>query len=60
MRLELLHRLRRVIDERKAGALSTTILSPESEDRDLVFAGFVEFGELGSEFVFGDVGAVGV
>jgi hypothetical protein len=26
----------------------------------LVLVGLVKFGELGSEFVFGDVGAVGV
>jgi hypothetical protein len=26
----------------------------------LVFVGFVGFGEFGAEFVFGDIGAVGV
>ena len=60
MRLKFLHGLNRVIDQRKARTLSATILCSETEDGDLVFAGFVEFGELATEFVFGDVGAVGV
>ena len=60
MRLKLLHRLVRVVYQREPGALATTILCPEAEDGDLVFVGFVELGELVAEFVFGDVGAVGV
>jgi hypothetical protein len=35
-------------------------LGLQAEYVDLVLVGFVEFGELGSEFVFGDVGTVGV
>ena len=60
MGLEFLHRLGRIVDEREAGTLATAELRPEAEDGDLVLAGLVEFGELGAEFVFGDVGAVGV
>ena len=58
--LELLQRLVRIVDEGEAGGLAATVLCPEPENHDLVFVGFVEFGELGAEFVFGDVGAVGV
>jgi len=58
--LKLLQGLGRIIDERKTGCLSTTKLSLETEDIDLVLVGFVEFGKLGSELVLGDVGAVGV
>ena len=36
------------------------VLRAETEAGDLVFVGFVELGELLAEFVFGDVGAVGV
>ena len=39
---------------------SATVLRAETEAGDLVFVGFVELGELLAEFVFGDVGAVGV
>ena len=60
MGLELLHCLNRIIDQCEARALATTVLCPETEDGDLVFAGFVEFGELAAEFVFRDIGAVGV
>ena len=60
MRLKLLHRLRRVVDQREAGALAAAILCPEAEARDLVFGGFVEFAEFGAELVFGDIGAVRV
>jgi hypothetical protein len=60
MRLKLLHHLVRVVDQRETGALATAILCSEAEDGDRVFAGFVELGEFGPEFVFGDIGAVGV
>ena len=60
MRLKLLHRLGGIVDEREARALAAAVLRAEAEDRDLVFAGLVDFGELGAELVFGDVGAVGV
>jgi len=60
MWLKLLHHLVRVVDQREPGALATTILRPEAEDGDLVFAGFIELGEFSSEFVFRNVGAVGV
>lgn len=58
--LELLHRLRRIVDEREARALAATILCPEAEAGDLVFGGFVEFAEFLAQFVFADVGAAGV
>ena len=40
-----------IVDESEAGALATTILSSEAEDRDLAFVGLVKFGELGAELV---------
>ena len=60
MRLKLLQRFRRIIDERETRRLSTTKLSLETENVHLVLVGLVEFGEFASEFVLGDVGAVGV
>ena len=60
MRLELLERLGGIVDEREAGRLAAAVLRAEAEDRDLVFAGFVDFREFAAELVFGDVGAVGV
>lgn len=60
MRLELLHHLIRVVDQREAGALAAAILCSEAEAGNLVFRGFVEFSEFGAELVFGDVGAIGV
>lgn len=60
MGFEFLHRLGRVVDQSKAGALATTIVSPEAEDGDVFFLGLVEFAELATEFVLGDVCAVGV
>ena len=60
MRLELLHRLARVVDEREARTLAAAVLCPEAEARDLVLGGLVERGELVAEFVFGDVRAAGV
>ncbi len=60
MRLELLHHLMAIIDQREPGALAATILCPEAEAGDLVLVGFVELGEFGAEFVLGDVGTVRV
>ena len=60
MRLELLHRLVRVVDEREARALATSILCPEAKDRDLVLVGFVDICKFLAELVFGNVGAVGM
>ena len=60
MRLKLLHHLMAIIDERETGALAASVLGSEAEAGDLVFVGFVELGKLLTEFVFGDVGAVGV
>lgn len=57
---ELLHRLGGVVDQSKAGALAATVVRPETEDGDIVLLGLVELGELATEFVLGDVGAVGV
>jgi hypothetical protein len=58
--LKLLHRLRRIVDEREACALAATILCPEAEAGDLVFGGFVEFAEFLAQFVFAHVRAAGV
>ena len=60
MRLELLHRLVALVYQSEAGRFPSTILRAEPEAGYLVFVGFVELGELLAEFVFGDVGAVGV
>ena len=60
MGLKFLQRLWGIVDESETSCLSTTELSSQTENIDLILAGFVEFGKLGSEFVFGDVGAVGV
>lgn len=60
MRLELLHNLMRIVDEREPSALASTVLSLEAEAGDLIFVGFVEFGEFLAELVLGDVGAVGM
>ena len=49
-----------IVDQRKPRALPATVLCPEPETRDLVFVGLVELGELLAEFVFADVGAIGV
>ena len=51
MRFELLQSLMRIVDESEAGALATSILSSEAENRDLTFVGLVEFGELRPELV---------
>ncbi len=60
MRLKLLHRLGRIIDEGEAGGFATTKLGSETEDADLVFGGLVETGELVAELFLGDVGPVRV
>ena len=60
MRLELLHHLMTVVHQSEPGRFSSTVLCAETEAGHLVFVGFVELGELLAEFVFGDVGAVGV
>ncbi len=60
MGLELLHRLGGVVDEGEAGGLATTELGAEAEDIDLVLLGLVEAGELLTELLLGDVGAVRV
>ena len=60
MRLKLLHRLMRVVDEREARALATSILCPEAEYGDLVLVRFVDICKFLAELVFGNVGAVWV
>lgn len=60
MRLELLHHLITVVDEREPRALATAVLGAEAEDRDGVFGGFVKLGEFRAELIFRDVGAGGV
>jgi hypothetical protein len=60
MGLKLLQRLGRIVDQRETSCLSTTILSLETENVDLVFVGLVHFGELTTEFILGDVGSVWV
>ena len=60
MRLELLQGLGGVVDQSEAGALTTTVLCAETEDGDLVLVGLVQVGQLLTELVLGDVGAVGV
>src|SRR5262245_30034186 len=57
---ELLHGLGAVVDEGEAGALATTIVRSEAEDRYIVLLRLVELAELAAEFVLGDVGAVRV
>jgi len=58
--LELLQCFRRVVNEREASCLSTTKLSPETKNVDLVLVRLVEFGKLSSEFILRDVGTVWV
>lgn len=60
MRLELLESLWGVVDEGESSGLSTTELSAETEDVDLVLVGLVKLSKLGAELVLGDVGAVWV
>jgi hypothetical protein len=58
--LKLLQRLGRIVDQRETSCLSTTILSLQTENVDLVLVGLVHFGELATEFILGDVGSVWV
>lgn len=60
MRLELLHGLGGVVNEGEAGGLAATELGAQTEDGDLVLAGLVETGELVTELILSNVGAVGV
>lgn len=60
MRLELLHHLMAVVYQSEPSRFASTELCAETEAGYLVFVGFVELGELLTEFVFGDVGAVRV
>ena len=60
MRLKLLHHLMAVVDQGESGRFSSSVLCPEAEAGNLVFVGFVELGEFLTEFVFGDVGSVGM
>lgn len=55
--LKLLHGLGGIVEEGKAGALATTELCPEAEDRDLVLGGLVKLRELLAELILGHVGA---
>ena len=58
--LELLQRLGRIVDQSETSCLSTTILSLQTENVDLILVGLVHFGELATEFILGDVGSVWV
>jgi len=58
--LELLQGLWRIVYESETGCLSTTILSAETEDVDLILAGLVQLGEFATELFLGDVCAVWV
>ena len=49
-----------VVYQSEAGRFASTVLCAEPEAGYLVFVGFVELGELLTEFVFGYIGAVGV
>lgn len=60
MRLELLHHLVAVVHQSEPSRFPSTVLCAEAKAGHLVFVGFVELGEFLAEFVFGDVGAVGV
>ena len=60
MRLKLLHHLMAVIYQSESGRFASAVLCAEPEARYGVLVGLVELGELLAEFVFGDVGAVGV
>jgi hypothetical protein len=58
--LELLQSLRRIVHQGETCGLSTTKLSLQTENVDLVLVGLVHLGELSTEFILGDVGAVWV
>jgi hypothetical protein len=53
--LELLQSLWRIINESETGCLSTTELSPQTEDVDLFLVCFIHLSEFATEFFFGDV-----
>jgi len=57
---EFLQCLWGIVDESETSCLSTTKLSSETENVDLVLAGLVKFGEFASELILGDVGTVWV
>lgn len=60
MGLEFLQGLGGIVDKGETSCLSTTELCLETEDVDLVLGGLVEFCELATEFILGDVGSVWV
>ena len=49
-----------IVDQGEPCRLAAAILCAEAEAGDLVLVGFVELGEALAQFVFADVGAVGV
>lgn len=60
VRLEFLQSLVGIVDESETSGLATTELCAETEDGDLVLVGLVEVGQLLTELILLDVGAVGV
>ena len=60
MRLKLLHHLMAVVYQCEPSRFASTVLCAETEAGHLIFVGFVELGKLLAEFVFGDVGTIGV
>lgn len=58
--LKLLHRFDGIVDQGEACSLATTVLGTHAEDVDLVEVGLVDFGELLTEIVLGDIGSVWV
>jgi len=57
---KFLQGLGRIVNEGKASCLSTTELSLETENVDLVLGGLVHLGEFATKFILGDVGTVWV
>ena len=49
-----------VVYQSEPSRFASTVLGAETEAGHLVFVGFVELGEFLAEFVFGDVGAIGM
>lgn len=60
MGLKLLQCFGRVIYQGETSSLAATELRLETKNVDLLLVGFVEFGELASEVLFGDIGTVRV
>ena len=60
MRFELLHDLMAVVYQSEPSRFAPTELRAETEAGNLIFVDLVSVGESLTEFVFGDVGAVGV